>query len=152
MLTTPTAIGRRGLIAAALGLALGSCTGEQGDDMQITHVESLEDAVLTTWRDGGERPVADAVDVEFDDLLVFPEMAEVSRINEAAGFELLTGTHYPSSTQLFLFRRDGRAVLAAMVAADCFDHEVMNASFGPDVLLSGSGGDRLITLRDGADG
>lgn len=144
-----TPVGRRVVLAAALGMVLGSCTGDQEEHMQITSAETLEEAVLKTWRDGGERRVADSVEVEFEDLLVFPEATEVSRINEAAGFELMTGTYYHSSAQLFLFRRGGRAVLGAMVAADCFEHEVMNASFGPDVRLVGPGGERLITLRDG---
>lgn len=87
------------------------------------------------------------VDVEFNELMVFPETTPAERVNEAAGTRLLNGKYYQSSTQLFLFRAGGAGVLAAMVSSDVFAHEVQNASFGPEVRIVAPGGKQLITLE-----
>lgn len=88
------------------------------------------------------------VDVGFDELLVFPEATPAERVNEAAGERLLTGEHYQSSAQLFIFRSGGRGFLASMVTSDVFVHEVQNATVGPDVRIIDPGREQLSVLVD----
>ena len=115
--------------------------------MELTSGKAIADAIGPLWEGGGERALADVVDVEFDELMVFPEATPAERVNEAAGTKLLTGKYYQSSTQLFLFRAGGAGVLAAMVSSDVFAHEVQNATFGPEVRIVAPGGKQLITLE-----
>ena len=103
-------------------------------ELELTSGSTIDDAIGPLWEGGGERALADVVDVEFDELMVFPETTPAGRVNEAAGATLLNGKYYQSSTQptqLFLFRAGGAGVLAAMVSSDVFAHEVQNATFGP---------------------
>ena len=119
-------------------------------ELELTSGSTIDDAIGPLWKGGGERALADVVDVEFDELMVFPETTPAGRVNEAAGATLLNGKYYQSSTQptqLFLFRAGGVGVLAAMVSSDVFAHEVQNATFGPEVRIVAPGGKRLITLE-----
>ena len=115
--------------------------------MELTSGKAIDGAIGPLWEQGGERALADVVDVEFDELMVFPEATPAERVNEAAGTRLLNGKYYQSSTQLFLFRAGGVGVLAAMVSSDVFAHEVQNATFGPEVRIVAPGGKQLITLE-----
>ena len=115
--------------------------------MELTSGKAIDGAIGPLWEQGGERALADVVDVEFDELMVFPEATPAERVNEAAGTRLLNGKYYQSSTQLFLFRAGGAGVLAAMVSSDVFAQEVQNATFGPEVRIVAPGGKRLITLE-----
>lgn len=115
--------------------------------MELTSGQEIDDAIVALWKDGGERALSEITGVAFEDLLVFPEGTPADRVNEAAGGELLSGRYYQSSTQLFLFRSGGRAVLAAMIASDVFEHEVQNATFGPEVRIVAPGDQQLITLE-----
>ena len=118
--------------------------------MELTSGKAIDGAIGPLWEQGGERALADVVDVEFDELMVFPETTPAGRVNEAAGATLLNGKYYQSSTQptqLFLFRAGGAGVLAAMVSSDVFAHEVQNATFGPEVRIVAPGGKQLITLE-----
>lgn len=116
--------------------------------MALTSGAEIDEAIGELWNNGGERPLSDIVEVDFDELLVFPEGARAERVNDAAGGQLLRGEYYQSSTHLFLFRSAGRAVLAAMVSSDVFEYEVQNATFGPDVKIIAPGDQQLITLAD----
>lgn len=115
--------------------------------MELTSAPEIDEAIFALWKSGGERPLSEIVDVDFEELLVLPEGTSTERVNEAAGGKLLNGKYYQSSTQLFLFRADGRAVLAAMISSDVFEHEVQNATFGPYVRIVAPGGQTLITLE-----
>lgn len=145
------AIGRRSFAGVTLYLLAAACGDRRWTGLELRYLPEIGDAIGAVRRDGGQKVVSEIVDVDFDELLVFPMMSRAEHVNEAAGTELVTGAYYTSSAQLFLFRRAGAAVLAAMVTADTLDHEVMNASFGPDVQLEGPGGGELITLRDGEE-
>lgn len=131
-----------------LGLAAGAHGQSPASAFRLSSDQALDAAVVELWKSGGARPVAELVDVPFDELLVFPETTPSGRINDAAGSRLLKGKYYLSSTQLFLFRQGGRGVRAVMVSPDVFQHEVQNARFGPQVRLMAPGGKRLITLKD----
>lgn len=115
--------------------------------MELTSGREIDDVVVELWKDGGEAALSGIVGVEFDDLLVFPEGTPAERVNEAAGGELLGGKYYQSSTQLFLFRAGGSAVLAAMISSDVFEHEIQNATFGPEVRIVAPGDQQLVTLE-----
>ena len=144
---------RRGALALAALVAGASVTGcgigrpEAYGELELTSGSTIDDAIGPLWEGGGERALADVVDVEFDELMVFPETTPAGRVNEAAGATLLNGKYYQSSTQLFLLRAGGAGVLAAMVSSDVFAHEVQNATFGPEVRIVAPGGKRLITLE-----
>ena len=139
-------------LALAAGLATLAGCGPRSTDkentVELSVSESLDQGILAVWRDGGETELAALVDIGFEDLVIIPEGTPAERVHEVAGTTLLSGEYYHSSTQLFLFRASGTAVLAAMVAADVFEHEIRNATFGPGVRLVGEGGQSLITLRD----
>lgn len=144
---------RRGALALAALVAGASVTGcgisgpEAEGRLELTSGSMIDDAIGSLWEDGGECALADVVDVEFDELMVFPETTPAERVNEAAGTRLLNGKYYQSSTQLFLFRADGAGVLAAMVSSDVVAHEVQNATFGPEARIVAPGGKQLITLE-----
>lgn len=131
--------------ATVTGCGIGRPEAEGG--LELTSGSEIDDAIGPLWEDGGERALADVVDVEFDQLMVFPEATPAERVNEAAGTTLLNGKYYQSSTQLFLFRAGGAGVLAAMVSSDVFAHEVQNATFGPEVRIVAPGEKQLITLE-----
>lgn len=135
------------LIAVVTATVTG-CFAQEEDDMELTTVDALEDAVGEVWRDGGRRRLDELVDVDFEDLVVVPEGTPRARVNELAGGELVRGEHYQSSTQLFLFRSGARAVLAAMVVSDVFDGEVLSRTFGPEATLVGAGRSALVIIED----
>lgn len=154
-LNGPRVLARRTLLAFAI-LGVAACgtwipedehEDEETDPMELTSGREIDDAIGTLWKDGGERALSDVVGVEFDELLVFPEGTPAERVNEAAGGELLNGKYYQSSAQLFLFRTDQRAVLAAMISSDVFEHEIQNATFGPEVRIVAPGDQQLVTLE-----
>ncbi|MGP9536471.1 hypothetical protein ACT3SP_00565 [Brachybacterium sp. AOP43-C2-M15] len=116
--------------------------------MELTSGKIIDDAIGELWEGGGERALADVAEVDFDELMVFPETTPAERVNEAAGGKLLNGKYYQSSAQLFLFRSGGVGVLASMVSSDVFEHEVHNATFGPAVRIVAPGDQQLITLDD----
>lgn len=136
----------------SLLLMLSLVAGARGQPatltLRLSSDQALDAAMVELWKNGGARPVAELVDVPFDELLVFPETTPSGRINDAAGTRLLKGKYYLSSTQLFLFRQGGRGVRAVMVSPDVFQHEVQNARFGPRVRVVAPGGKRLMTLKD----
>lgn len=144
---------RRGALVLAALVAGATVTGcgiggpEAEGGLELTSGSEIDDAIGSLWEDGGERALADVVDVEFDQLMVFPEATPAGCVNKAAGTKLLTGKYYQSSTQLFLLRAGGAGVLAAMVSSDVFAHEVQNATFGPEVRIVAPGGKQLITLE-----
>ena len=144
---------RRGALVLAALVAGATVTGcgigrpEAEGGLELTSGSEIDDAIGSLWEGGGERALADVVDAEFDQLMVFPETTPAARVNEAAGTTLLTGKYYQSSTQLFLLRAGGAGVLAAMVSSDVFAHEVQNATFGPEVRIVAPGGKQLITLE-----
>lgn len=146
------AIARRALLALAVtGMAgCGVMTqneDEEADPMELTSGQEIDEVIVALWKDGGERALSEITGVEFDELLVFPEGAPAERVNEAAGGKLLNGKYYQSSAQLFLFRVGERAVLAAMIASDVFEHEIQNATFGPEVRIVAPGDQQLVTLE-----
>lgn len=98
------------------------------------------------WNKGGRLKLSQVVSEPFDELLVFPETTSSVKINEAAGQPLLKDKFYHSSTQLFLFRQDGRAVRATMVSPDVFKNEIQNARFDKNVTLVAPGGKQQLTL------
>lgn len=141
----------RYLALALLVMAgFGGCVRppEEGARLKLTTNPPLEQTITELWRHGGERPVAELVDVAFDELMVIPEGTPTEVINAAAGARLLNDKYYHSSTQLFLFRRAGVGVRADMVASDVFEHRVQNGRFGVTVRLIAPGGQRLMDLRD----
>lgn len=137
------------VLALSAGVLLPGCAPDRPAEgrVELTSGQPIDDAIGPLWEGGGERALADVVDVEFDELMVFPETTPAERVNEAAGTKLLNGKYYQSSTQLFLFRAGGAGVLAAMVSSDVFAHEVQNATFGPEVRIVAPGGKQLITLE-----
>lgn len=130
------------------GLVVCSRMSQAAPELKVSSSKPLDEAIVELWKNGGARPVAELVDVPFDELLVFPETTPAGRINDAAGTRLLKDKYYLSSTQLFLFRQGGRGVRAVMVSPDVFQHEVQNARFGPRVRVVAPGGKRLMTLKD----
>ena len=130
------------------GLVVCSRMSRAEPELKLSSSKPLDEAIVELWKNGGSRPVAELVDVPFDELLVFPETTPAGRINDAAGTRLLQDQYYLSSTQLFLFRQGGRGVRAVMVSPDVFQHEVQNARFGAQVRLLAPGGKRLMTLKD----
>lgn len=147
-------LARRALLAVPLVMGAAGCGIVTPDPdggpepLELTAASEIDEAIGTLWNDGGERALSEITQIQFDDLMVFPEGTSAQRVNEAAGGELLNGKYYQSSTQLFLFRTGGRAVLAAMVSADVFEHEVQNATFGPEVRIVAPGDRQLVTLED----
>lgn len=142
-------VGRRQIgCLLLLGLAAGARGQSPVSALRLSSDQALDAAMVELWKNGGARPVAELVDVPFDELLVFPETTPSGRINDAAGSRLLKGKYYLSSTQLFLFRQGGRGVRAVMVSPDVFQHEVQNARFGPQVRVVAPGGQRWMTLKD----
>lgn len=145
---------RRALLIAAIAASTGCGRRSRSDGettaspAELTSGSEIDDVIGELWEDGGERALADVTEVDFDELLVFPEGATAERVNEAAGGELLNGEYYLSSSQLFLFRNGGAAVLAARISSDVFEHEIQNATFGPGVRIVAPGGKSLITLED----
>ena len=130
------------------GLVVCSRMSRAEPELKLSSSKPLDEGIVELWKNGGARPVAELVDVPFDELLVFPETTPAGRINDAAGTRLLKDKYYLSSTQLFLFRQGGRGVRAVMVSPDVFQHEVQNARFGAQVRLLAPGGKRLMTLKD----
>lgn len=142
---------RRALLAVALMGAAGCGPLSQGQapaPVELSSGHEIDEAIGVLWDEGGERLLSEITGAEFDQLMVFPEGTPAERVNEAAGGELLNGEYYQSSTQLFLFRADGRAVLASMISSDVFEHEVQNATFGPEVRIVAPGDQQLVTLQD----
>lgn len=147
---------RRALLAVPLVMGAAGCgvlTPDPDPDdgtepLELTAAPEIDEAIDALWNNGGERALSEITQIQFDDLMVFPEGTSAERVNEAAGGKLLNGKYYHSSTQLFLFRPGGRGVLAAMVSADVFEHEVQNATFGPEVRIVAPGDQQLVTLED----
>lgn len=150
-------ISRRGAIVLAAVVVLGApgCglrrpRTEETVELRMDSADELEAAVVAATEDGDPSvPLSDYVQESFDEVLAFPEFTAAATINEAAGVELVHDDVFTSATQLFLFRRDGRGVHAALIAADAFDQEIFSRAFGPEVRIVRKGDARgLLTLED----
>ena len=139
---------RRSLVLVLPLLGLMACSrGNQSEsELKLTSDQKLDDAIVDLWNKGGRLKLSQVVSEPFDELLVFPETTSSVKINEAAGQPLLKDKFYHSSTQLFLFRQDGRAVRATMVSPDVFKNEIQNARFDKSVTLVAPGGKQQLTL------
>ena len=139
---------RRSLVLVLPLLGLMACSrGNQSEsELKLTSDQKLDDAIVDLWNKGGRLKLSQVVSEPFDELLVFPETTSSVKINEAAGQPLLKDKFYHSSTQLFLFRQDGRAVRATMVSPDVFKNEIQNARFDKSVTLLAPGSKQQLTL------
>ena len=139
---------RRSLVLVLPLLGLMACSrGNQSEsELKLTSDQKLDDAIVDLWNKGGRLKLSQVVSEPFDELLVFPETTSSVKINEAAGQPLLKDKFYHSSTQLFLFRQDGRAVRATMVSPDVFKNEIQNARFDKSVTLVAPGSKQQLTL------
>ena len=147
-------LSRRDALTVTVLLGVGTIPGcfpnkQVEDDVKLRSDENVDQEILRVWEDGGDVALSEIVDTSFDDLMVFAEGARGEVVNDAAGFPLISGTYYTSSTQLFLLRAGGRAVDAIMVAADVFDHSSAQSVYDSTVRLVGVGGRELVQLRDG---
>src|SRR5690606_15457433 len=93
-------------LSGVTGCGLTGC-GDGEQSLETTSGKAIDEAIGALWEAGGERALADIVDIDFDEVMVLPEGTPAEHVNDAAGTTLLNGKYCLSSTQLFLFRAEG---------------------------------------------
>lgn len=107
------------LLAASV-FVLTSC--QLGENSMLTSNDALDKGLLSIIDSRDESvPLTTLTDFEWDEFGFVPEGTTAESIERVFGEQIIKDNRYSSSTNLFVFKKDGAVVHAIMVSVDYFD-------------------------------